>query len=211
MQRGWRHYCVAVGILALAVPVPGYLARQQKTPLRQPLSELSYEIGRWDGRDQHLSERVRAVLGTEDILLREYSDQGRLVWLYVSYFPHQQQGQASHSPKNCLPGGGWQPVRSRRLPYPLAAHGIGTINEILYEKDGQQQLVFYWFRERDRIVASEYLVKGYLVWDAITRSRTDGALLRVSTPVGQSEEEARQDSLDFMRTVLPHLDELFPK
>ena len=149
-------------------------------------------------------------MGTEDILLRQYVEGSRPpVGLYISYFGRQQQGESSHSPQHCLPGAGWQPLQARRVAYPLA-EDAAKINEILYEKEGRRLLVFYWYRERDRIVASEYLVKLYSMWDAVTRRRTDGALLRVSTPVEESEEAARQRAYDFMRLTLPRLNEFFP-
>jgi EpsI family protein len=212
MSPAWRHYWITVSLVAMAVPLPAYLSSGSRTPLQRPLNEFSYEIGSWRGHDAYLSERVRAVLGTDDILLREYVDAGALpISLYVSYFGRQQQRETNHSPQNCLPGAGWQPLRARRVPYPRPGADGATINEILYEKDGQRQVVFYWFRERDRIVASEYLVKWYLMWDAMTRRRTDGALVRVSTLVADSEDAARQRALDFMRLTLPRLNEFLPE
>lgn len=206
-----RHYWITVGLVAMAVPLPGYLSTGRRMPLQQPLAAFDYEIGPWRGRDDSISERVRALLGTDDILLREYVD-GRQppVGLYVSYFGRQQQGVSSHSPQHCLPGAGWQPLQTRRVPYPLPGADGATINEILYEKDGKRQLVFYWFRERERIVANEYLQKWYLMWDAMTRRRTDGALVRVATPIAESEDAARQRAFDFMRQTLPRLNEFFP-
>jgi EpsI family protein len=213
MERAWRHYWVAVAVLVLAAPLPSLLGQLKPVPLRRPLSALAYSIGDWHGRDQYLSARVRAMLGTQDLLLREYAAPDRApVWLYVSYFAEQRQGEISHSPKNCLPGNGWEPEREVTAPYPLPSGGQvdPQINEILYDKEDQRQLVFYWFRERGRIVASEYWVKWYLMWDAVTRHRTDGALVRVSTPVAGSEDAARRRCVAFMQTVLPRLDALFP-
>ena len=132
------------------------------------------------------------------------------VWLYVSYFGRQKQGAASHSPRHCLPGSGWQPLDEQRVPYPLAAGSTPTINEIVFGKNDQRQLVYYWFRERDRIVASEYMVKFYLMWDALLRRRTDGALVRVSTPVDGSTPAARERAVRFMQQALPQLDAILP-
>lgn len=211
MASVWRHYWIAVAAVAMMVPLPGYLSNNPKVQLRRPLSELSYEIGPLRGRDDYLNDRTRAVLGTEDILLREYvAAAGPPISLYVSYFGHQQQGETNHSPQHCLPGAGWQLLQARLVPYPLAETSSMMINEVLYEKEGRRQLVFYWYRERDRIVASEYLVKWYLMWDAMTRHRTDGALLRISTPVVDSDDSARARALEFMRLALPRLDEFFP-
>lgn len=211
MGTAWRHYWIALVLLAAALPLPALMSTQSETPLRQPLDSVPFEIGGWHGWDEHLDGRVRAKLGTADVLMREYSDaSGAPIALYVSYFPQQHNGAQSHSPQNCLPGAGWQPVLARRVPYPLGDTGKSSINEIVYEKNGRRQLVLYWFRERERIVASEYLVKLYLVWDALTRKRTDGALVRISAPIGDSEETVRRRCLDFMRVALPRLEEFFP-
>ena len=211
MQSVWRHYWIAVGVLVVATPLPVYLAQQQSTPLRRPLVALSYAVDGWRGRDTYISDHVRSVLGSEDILAREYvSTSGRPVGLYVSFFARQQRGEISHSPKNCLPGAGWQPVSVRRVPYPVPGAGDAQVNEVLYEREGRRLLVFYWFRERERILASEYSVKWYLVWDAVARGRTDGALVRISAPADDSEESAREACLDFMRSALPRLNEILP-
>jgi hypothetical protein len=39
-------------------------------------------------------------------------------------------------------------------------------------------------------VANEYLAKIYLVTDAMRMNRTDGALVRVITPIGPNEDTA---------------------
>jgi len=211
MTTGWRHYWIATVLLAATTPLPGYIGTTEPVPLQRPLSEFGYDIGEWRGRDEYLSDETRSVLGTNDIISREYVDaEGQPVGLYVSYFPRQQRGEVSHSPKNCLPGAGWQPRTARSVPYPVAGGQTQMINEIVYERAGRTQLVFYWFRERGRVLASEYLVKGYLAWDAITRRRTDGALLRVSAPIVDSEEATRARCLAFMRVALPGLEEFFP-
>ena len=212
MNRGWRHYWISVAVLAAALPLPGYLARQRSVPLQRPLAQLSYRVDQWSGEDQPVSDRVLALLGTKDVLLRTYADHdGPPVGLYVSFFARQGQGEVSHSPRNCLPGAGWQPVSAQRIPYPFGSGAPGTVNEIVFAKDGQRLLVYYWFRERERILASEYRVKWYMMWDAMTRGRSDGALIRVSTLIDGSEDEARRRCLEFMRDFLPRLDSILPK
>jgi EpsI family protein len=205
------HYWISVVILVAALPLPDYLSRQRSVPLQRPLEQLDYRVGQWSGEDQPVSERVLGLLGTKDVLLRTYSGgDGPPVALYVSFFARQGQGEVSHSPRHCLPGAGWQPVRARRIPYPLPDRAEGTINEIVFAKDERQLLVYYWFRERERIVANEYWVKWYLMWDAMTRSRSDGALIRVSAQIDQSEDEARRRCMEFMREFLPRLDSILP-
>jgi len=211
MQPAWRNYWISVALLVIAVPLPGYLTTSRQILLRRPLGEFSFEIGDWRGRDEYIGDEVRKALGTSDVLLRQYVDRkGRAVGLYLSYFPRQQHGEITHSPKHCLPGAGWQALKAQRVRYPLAADGSQMINEMLYEKQGRRQLVFYWFHERQRIIASEYMAKWYLIWDALSRHRTDGALFRISAPVLDSEEATRQRCFDFMRVALPELGQFLP-
>ena len=212
MHSSWNHYWIAMAVLVIAAPLPPLLGRNDPAPLQRPLTDLSYAAGRWRGADEPLSDRVREKLGTDDILMRRYVNaRGDIVWLYVSFFERQQQGEISHSPKNCLPGAGWQPLESKRISYPVPDRDAGMINEVIFDKDGQRQLVYYWFQERGRVVASEYAVKLYLIWDVITRHRTDGALLRVSAPIHDSEEATREQLQEFMRVALPQLNEFLPQ
>ena len=211
MLRAWWNYWVAIGLMALSVPLPGLVARSETVPLRRPIAEFSVESGEWRGHDAYLSERAREVLGRPDILLRDYVDpQGNALGLYVAYFGKQERGELSHSPQNCLPGAGWQPLEKARVRYPLGPGTDALINEIVFEKAGRRQLVFYWFQERGRIVASEYWVKWYLIWDAITRHRTDGALIRIAAPIVDSEAATRERCLAFMRQVLPQVNDFLP-
>ena len=105
--------------------------------------------------------------------------------LYIAYYNSQRKGEAVHSPRACLPGGGWQlsdfdqrtPGRHQIDGRPL------RVNRTLIALGGQRQLVYYWFQQRGRVITNEFVVKWYLFWDAITRHRTDGALVRLITAV----------------------------
>lgn len=205
------NFCLSALLLIGALLLPSHIAAQRTVPLRHPIDVLARQVGDWRSRDRALGDRVRAVLGTDQVLLRQYDNPvGGSVELYVSYYARQRQGETSHSPRHCLPGAGWIPVQHRLIPLPLVPRDAARINEILYEKDGARQLVYYWYRERERVIASEYLVKWYLILDAITRQRTDGALLRISTPVHQGEAKARARALAFMRLIVPLVNEILP-
>jgi EpsI family protein len=123
------------------------------------------------------------------------------VWLYVGYYGSQRTGATYHSPKNCLPGGGWQFKSTETVTGAVPGAPATAINRVVIEKGFDRQLILYWYQDRGRVVASEYAAKGYLIWDATTRNRTDGALVRISTPVVGSEEEAYRHALDFLRVA----------
>ena len=213
MSAPRRNYWLGVALLALALPIPHLARGDARMPLRRPLADLPHQLADWRGRDKEVSQRTFEQLGTTDVLLREYRDPaGHSIGLYVSYFERQRQGEANHSPRHCLPGAGWQPVREERVPYSLVAGPTAPlVNQVVFAKDQSRQLVLYWFRERDRVVASEYLVKLYLIWDSLLRRRTDGALVRVSTPVSGSETEAQERLRGFLHLALPDLDRILPE
>ena len=111
-----------------------------------------------------------------------------------------------------MPGGGWTILSHTYLPVTLPGRGEpATINRVLIGREGDRQLVLYWYQERGRIIANEYIAKLYLIADAATRNRTDGALVRISAPVVGSEEVTLQQMLEFARTVYPELSESLPE
>ena len=133
------------------------------------------------------------------------------VYLYVGYYQSQRTGATYHSPKNCLPGAGWQFVDSEQIPVMLARGDAPVINKVVIQKGLDKQVILYWYQDRGRIIASEYWAKGFLVWDSMTKKRTDGSLVRTSVPVvGKSEEQAFAEGFEFLRDVFPLLGQYLP-
>ncbi len=132
------------------------------------------------------------------------------VHLYVGYYQSQRQGSTIHSPKNCLPGAGWQPMKSDHITIPVGAGDLIEVNKVMIEKGIEKQVVLYWYQSRGRVIASEYWAKIYLVLDAIGMNRTDGALVRVISPVVDSERMAEQQAVDFVKELYPLLGRHLP-
>lgn len=151
-------------------------------PLRQSLDRFPTRIGEWTGQNlEALSEREKRVLGADDYLLRVYEREHVHVALFIAYYRSQQSGDALHSPKNCLPGAGWEPIASEETQIPKADGGGSlTVNHYVVQKDGIQQDVLYWYQAAGRTFPSEYFGKVFLVWNAFVRNRTDGALVRLA-------------------------------
>jgi EpsI family protein len=144
-------------------------------------------------------------------LTRFYSRPGEgVVHLYVGYYQSQADGNSIHSPKNCLPGAGWQPISSGETQIPVGSGEAVKVNRYLIQKGQERQMVLYWYQSHGRVVASEYWAKLYLVMDAIQMNRTDGALVRVISPITDSEVRAEQQVVDFAKTLLPLLDRHLP-
>jgi EpsI family protein len=123
------------------------------------------------------------------------------VWLYVGYYGSQRTGSTYHSPKNCLPGAGWTFKSSEPVTGVIPGARRATVNKVVIEKGFDRQLILYWYQDRGRVVASEYDAKAYLIWDALTKNRTDGALVRISTLVVGSEEDAYRHALEFLQAA----------
>ena len=178
----------------------------------QPLRDLPYTIGTWSGQERPLSERIVQAVSVSDYTNRVYFADGNVpVQLYVGYYGSQKTGDTIHSPKNCLPGSGWDPIHSGFASISVAGGRQIVVNEYVIQKDANRQLVFYWYQGRGRVSASEYAGKFWMVADAISRNRTDGALVRLVTPISDNEASARARLVGFTQGLFPQLDEIIPK
>lgn len=206
-----RRVLITVGVLVAGVILLQGLSHGEPVLANRPLRELPLSLNGWQGEERPFQDRIVQALAVDDYVNRLYKDEaGRPVALYVGFYGSQRTGDTIHSPKNCLPGAGWQPVRAGRLRVTLDGGAPVEINEYLIEKGLERQLVLYWYQGRGRVVASEYAGKVWLVMDAITRNRTDGALVRLVAPVQEDEEEARSRLVRFARDFYPKLGEFIP-
>jgi EpsI family protein len=134
---------------------------------------------------------------------------------YVAYYASQRKGESAHSPRSCIPGGGWEiaSLTQRDVDGVSVAGQPLRVNRVLIQKGDSKQVVYYWFQQRGRIITNEYLVKWYLFWDALTRNRTDGALVRLVASVGpgQNEQEADAQLSTFAASVSSPLEKYIPK
>jgi EpsI family protein len=131
------------------------------------------------------------------------------VAVYVGYYASQRQGDAIHSPQNCLPGAGWQPVTADRTTVDVSGQTI-PVNRFIIQKGLDRQAVFYWYQGRSRVVASEYANKAWLMLDAARLRRTDGGLVRVITPVQSSPDAAFAALTTFSTALFPYLSSRLP-
>jgi len=180
----------------LLVQMAGLLAvsRRENVPLTLPLNEFPAQFGAWYlVQEGQVEPEVMAVLKADDVLSRVYGDpvRGRGASLFVAYFKSQRTGQTVHSPKNCLPGSGWTPSESDvvAIPIPGRAEPI-VVNRYVVAKGDDKSVVLYWYQSRDRVIASEYRAKFYLVADAIRYNHTDTALVRIIVPVAGNDTAA---------------------
>jgi EpsI family protein len=203
-------------------------SRSEPTPIRKPLSELPNAIGMWvEDRSSEFDEDTLGVLGVNDYINRSYNgpNMGQ-VGLYIGYYVSQRQGESIHSPLNCLPGSGWNPIEKDVLNIPAPSvfrmndSTFGErqeirINHIVIQKEMDKQIVLYWYQSHGRVIASEYMGKIYTVLDALRSNRTDAALVRVISPVNGQQESAKklaeEQAVDFVKALFPMLGHYLPE
>ena len=206
----------AVGLLvSLAVASPSLMAREEIVAERQPLLNFPMQVQQWQGSTFPLEKEYIETLRFDDYLLADYhASDGVPVNFYVAYYGSQRKGQSAHSPRTCIPGGGWEitSLRTMEVPASDAATTSLFVNRLVIQKADAKQIVYYWFKQRDRILVNEYLVKFFLVWDALAKQRTDGALIRLSASVqpGHDEDDADRILVDFTQSVNPLVSRFVP-
>jgi exosortase D (VPLPA-CTERM-specific) len=211
-----RSFIAACGVLLAFVVVTIFIPRPAEVfPIRRNLVEFPMTLGAWSGHRDSLEGIYQDALKLDDYLLANYAGaSGAPINLYIAYYNSQRKGEAVHSPRSCLPGGGWQlrDFDQRTLSNVRIDGRPLRVNRTLIELGNRRQLVYYWFQQRGRIITNEFAVKWYLFWDALTRHRTDGALVRliISLPAMSSEAEADRQLTDLARRVAPELTRYVP-
>jgi EpsI family protein len=205
--------------VALLVPVAFastlMVEREEVPPPRAMFIDFPMKLDGWLGISLTLEKQYIDTLRFDDYVLADYRfGDGQPVNMYAAYYRSQRKGQSAHSPQSCLPGGGWEISSFNSMDLPARSGMVRSlhVNRALIQKDSQKQIVLYWFKQRDRILSNEYLVKFYLFWDALSRGRTDGALVRIASLVGPGETEDIVDQrlLRFVSTIEPELDRYVP-
>jgi EpsI family protein len=205
-------------VAALLVAAAGLFlhsrARGEVFPARLPLKEFPAQLDQWKGEDIAIDQETLDVLGHGDFLHRVYQSgsQQANVDLFIAYFPSQRAGDTIHSPKNCLPGSGWSPIEASLITLSLPGQASFPANRYVIAQGNLRRLVLYWYWAHNRGVASEYWAKYYLVADSIRMNRSDGSLVRVTTPLypGETAEAAERRLLPFVGDIAPRLDSFIP-
>jgi len=205
MKRSSYAFFVSVIVLTLTLVWSQFLMGENQTVARKSFVEFPLNIGGWQGRELGLDKGVLDVLQLDDYMMRTYTKEGKApIMFYVGYY--KRLGKvAYHSPKYCLPGGGWQIIDRRLVDIPVDPSQKNTIrvNYVILEKGVDKQLFLYWYQDRGRIITSDYLAKFYVLWDSITRNRTDGGLVRFSSFITSTEEAAFRQLSKFVQSTFP--------
>ena len=180
---------------------------------RKELKDFPQTIGAWQrtGNDQILDDETLKVLKASDYLLRDFrKPQGQVANLYVGYYASQRSGATYHSPLNCLPGSGWQLSEPGKATITLPDGTSFVANKYIIKSGDYKSLMIYWYQGRGRNVASEYWGKVYTVLDSVRLRRSNGAMVRVTVPIGNSEDAAEQAAIEFASSASAVLPQYVP-
>ena len=204
----------AVAALTLAMP-----ETKQKAPLRQDFAQFPLQLpGGWQGRTDSIAPDILAVLAVSDYFIANYT-RAKEPWVnfYSAYYESQSGGESSHSPRTCIPGDGWAILTMEEVQVPLGevdnASSPGLlVNRAVIQKGEHKHLVYFWFRQRGQSLTGELDVKWRILRDSILHDRSDGALIRLITPILPTEDSAAAERrlIDFVRELQPRLGAYIP-
>jgi EpsI family protein len=207
-------FIIVILVLLAGVALNHYFSKPDISLPRKSLAEFPKEMGDWTAiSDQRMDDGSMRILQVDDYFARNYrNSKGEIIGLYIGYFKSQREGKGIHSPRQCLPGAGWAPVDTAVYQMKVPNHNPETVpvNKFVMGKGLDRQLYLFWYHGRGRIYASEYWNKIYLIWDGLTKKRTDGALIRVNNPVSGNTEDALKTQSDFIQLFFPLLKEYIP-
>jgi EpsI family protein len=197
------------GLLLVAWAGRARLAAPRPAGDAESLSRFPPAIGGWSGQDSPLEPDVVKTAAVDDYMNRYYRSGDVVLGLYVGYYKSQREGEALHSPMQCLPGAGWEPMKTEAIPVAVAERSPQTINKLLVQKGIDRMLVLYWYQTVKRVTASEYSRKIFLIADAFESGRTDVALVRIIAPIDPRDVDGEASALDqsrpFAERVLPEV------
>lgn len=210
----FKNTIIIIAIMLFTFVFLKFINHREEIKTDKPLSTFPKEIGQWKGTEGRFDQKIYDILGVNDSFLCNYRAAGGSdVQLYVGFYQSQKEGDLIHSPKNCMPGQGWDITNTSIAKVNIPGNSPSKINVIRLdlENNGDKEIVFYWYQSRGRFISSEYWQKIYLVIDSITKGRTDGSFVRLIAPViNGNEAKAVKDLKDFTRLVVPLLEKYLP-
>jgi exosortase D (VPLPA-CTERM-specific) len=206
---------ILIILLLMGVTAGGIqgVSNRNRTPLKKPFSEFPDAVGSWTSKRLSLEKMYLDELVLSDYLLSDFrNSRGEVINCYVAFSDFQSKGKANHSPATCLPGSGWELKEPDKL---VITDGTGrtiTINRAMMVMGNDKRLTYYWFDQRGRILTDLFQIKFFNIVDSISQNRTDGALVRLITPLGENESPANADVRlkDFFKQFNPTLDQFLP-
>jgi EpsI family protein len=207
MKSSWN-FAATAAVLAATWAVATLSANRSPEALAQPLESIPRQLGSWTGsEDRELDAATERVLKPSAYLSRTYHRGGIGLDFFTAFYALQEAGETMHSPRNCLPGSGWEVWRHETVDVNVEGKTV-TLNHYGVQNGTRRMVVLYWYQTPERIVANEYYAKVCLVVDAVLRTRTSGSIVRIVAP---DEPAAVKAALEFAAEMIPQLQRCLPQ
>jgi EpsI family protein len=201
-----RHLLLTILLLSATLGAAVFTEYRRPEVLAQPLDSIDRQISGWTSdRDQQLRDTIVASLDASSYLSRTYRKGANQLDMFAAFYAQQRAGESMHSPRYCLPGGGWEFSEFTSVALPFEGATV-KINRTVIQKMGSRALVYYWYQSRNRIVASEYQSKAFLVWDGLVHANPGGSIVRVMLA---DRPQAAEDGLAFATQLAARLRKCF--
>ncbi len=219
MKRNQYAVFLRFSLVLILLAATAFLLQQtgevRPVSIRKSLAGFPHTIGSWQlAKSFQSSSDVVELLGVDDYIQYNYiSPSNEMVNFYAGYYRAVGVEGAYHSPKNCIPGGGWgiESITNVVLDAGIEGRKFSTVSEMIIRRGKSSQVVLYWFQNRGRIIASEYWEKFYLVWDALFMGRRDGTFVRVIMSAKDGDITATRDKAKrFAESVMVELADYLP-
>jgi EpsI family protein len=207
MNSSAKLFALTAALLAATWAAAVLSGNRAPEPLAQPLETIPRQLGPWTGSSDHqLDPATENVLRATSYLSRSYNREELSLDFFTAFYALQEAGETMHSPRNCLPGGGWEVWRHNTVDLDVSGEMV-TLNQYGVQNGTRRMIVLYWYQTPERIVASEYYAKLCLVWDAVVSRRTSGSIVRIVAPDQPGTLEA---ALDLAAKMIPEVQKCLP-
>ena len=207
-------FIISVILLGATLALAQGIEFREAVPMAKSFKDFPMQVGKWSGTGQAMESKFIEELDFSDYIMADFQDgSGKAVNFYVAYYASQRKGESIHSPESCLMGGGWEFRQAGSSTITLRDGKPLPLKRALIVKEPVKQVSYFWFPARDRVLTNAFEMKWYNFWDALTRQRTDGALVRVITLVypDENSKQAEDRMKEFINDIYPVLSEYLPK
>lgn len=164
------------------------------------------------GEEHRFADFQYEILKADISTLRVYrGPEGIPYSMFIAYFSSQEYGSQIHSPKHCLPGGGWTIQRHETVTIPVDGANSIVANRLLITESDRNQLMYYWFETRRGSLTSEFGLKIDLAINSLLLRPTDAAFVRITIPIeGHDMKTADQRAIRFIQQFYQPINRALP-
>jgi EpsI family protein len=214
MSGNGKKAIIAIIVLIVFGGFGTYLRSYQVDPDRGPdFGLIPMKTETMYATEHRFEEYAYEVLKADTSTLRIYQEPaGELYWFFVAYFSSQKYGSQIHSPKHCLPGGGFKILSIEPYDVELADGHAITVNRLAIANQRRMELMLYWYETRSGVISDEFGLKLDLMKNSILLMPTDAAICRVTLPLSLNAdfETATERATEFIRDFYPALQAALP-